>query len=138
MWKRPLVVEVGCGLMRAPALGAPRGPLDGCPLGVCLSPRLFWATSRGKSDLLSVHLGTAAREAVRWPPSTTWPGWRGPAPGLVLRDRWPSSPKGWFLWPQNGQWSPASFSGVASTPRGLRAECRFSRPGCAPGFACLR
>jgi len=55
-----------------------------------------------------------------------WPGWRGLAPGLVLRDRWPSSPKGWFLWPQDGQWSQASFSGVSSTLRGLRAECCFS------------
>ena len=50
MWKPPLVAGVGCGLMRAPALGAPRGPSDGCPWGVCLSPCL-WATSRGERGL---------------------------------------------------------------------------------------
>ena len=49
-------------------LSAPRGPSDVCPLGVCLSPPLFRATSRGKSDLLSIHLG---RSSFRSSPMAT-------------------------------------------------------------------
>ena len=60
-------------------LGAPRGPSDMCPLGVCLSPHLFWATSRGKSDLLSVHLGhsslrSSPMAAVHHVARMAWPG----------------------------------------------------------------
>lgn len=57
LWKPLLVTGAGCGLMRVPCAECPTWAFRRVPFGCVPEPHLLLATSQGKSDVLSVHLG---------------------------------------------------------------------------------